>query len=244
MQVEPLHQDPVVVGGQKVDEEQHGHFTADLKTKTFTRLLKAVCLCVCVVQLLVWTQCWEVVTVVRVKNNHLYILEWNVLLNLSSSHYPLTRHPWTSPTSTPPWLKPFLFPAVCAEPHLKRVDLWYMIRLLHPLHFHFTSLLARILLIFQCFFFTVYYCHCHLFRAPVPFIMSLSLLKTRLYLRANCVLSSPPFFKGLHQELMLLPWKQQLTEIINRMAVRPQNVGWTHKPPPSPQAPETDTWLA
>lgn len=48
MQVEPLHQDPVVVGGQKVDEEQHGHFTADLKTKTFTRLLKAVCLCVCV----------------------------------------------------------------------------------------------------------------------------------------------------------------------------------------------------
>lgn len=94
---------------------------------------------------------------------------------------------------------------------------------------HFTS--GQNFLIFQWVFFTVHYCHCHLFRASVPFIMSLSLLKTRLYLWANCVLSSPPFFKGLHQELMLLPWKQQLTEIINRMAVRPQNVGWTHKPP-------------
>ena len=33
VQVQALHQDPVVVGGQEVDEEQHGHLAADLITK-------------------------------------------------------------------------------------------------------------------------------------------------------------------------------------------------------------------
>lgn len=33
VKVEAFHQDPVVVGGQKIDEKQHRHLAADLITK-------------------------------------------------------------------------------------------------------------------------------------------------------------------------------------------------------------------
>ena len=33
VEVQPLHQDPVVVGGQEVDEEQHRDLTSDLRGK-------------------------------------------------------------------------------------------------------------------------------------------------------------------------------------------------------------------
>lgn len=33
MEVQAFYQDPVIVGGQKIDEEQHCHLAADLITK-------------------------------------------------------------------------------------------------------------------------------------------------------------------------------------------------------------------
>lgn len=45
MQVEAFHQDPVVVGCQKVDEEQHCHFAANLETEHsgLSLLISAYC---------------------------------------------------------------------------------------------------------------------------------------------------------------------------------------------------------
>lgn len=44
MEVQAFNQDPVIVGGQKIDEEQHCHLAADLITKLF--IPDYLCACV------------------------------------------------------------------------------------------------------------------------------------------------------------------------------------------------------